>query len=264
MGQRGGLAARSAWKRAKGKAFAGRCRRAGRRGSGPRALPGGTAGRGRPGGGGRAVMSTVLPLRRRPVTARRRWRSRARSARIASSSPDGPQRLPRPSRGRAGASRQNGLLPAISAAKTSEAHGAVGAEAGQAVGRIVEVDPLDLARQHHGDRDQAEVEEERLAGGKAGQRPRGQGSPVEAPEPGRRGVAQAAGPRISPRSEVVRLVLVGVDRVVAQGPGNPGGVEQQGCEIEPAGHCAKPTSTPQLKVMPRKACGHQVIRFMKG
>ena len=63
---------------------------------------------------------------------------------------------------------------------------------------------------------------------------------------------------------VVLGVLMRIDGVIADHPGDRAGIEHQRGDVDAAEGDGETHQAPQEKASPSTICGHQVMRFMKG
>ena len=84
-------------------------------------------------------------------------------------------------------------------------------------------------------------------------------------QPGPRVVAEQPRGGFHPDQRVILAVLMGIDRVVEQRPGDARRRRAAPAASARLPACAaQASSAPQLKARPRKTCGHQVKRLAKG
>ena len=121
---------------------------------------------------------------------------------------------------------------------------------------VVDVEGGDLPGELQADEGEREEEDQVRAGKEAGDGPEHDGDGIEGADPGRAVVAEAQRGRFQAEHQVVFGVLVGVDRVVADGPGDGAEVERErGPDRATPSSAAQPTSAPQLKARPSTSCG---------
>src|SRR5437870_5877352 len=121
----------------------------------------------------------------------------------------------------------SGDMPGDDAGKEQPADGAVRAELSEAIGRIVGVDARGLPVQLDRRSGQPDPEPRAQPGGDAGDRPQHNCGAIEREQklPGPRAERQGRGFDADPR--IVLLVLMGVDRVVAEGPHYAAEIEEE-------------------------------------
>src|SRR5690606_17996026 len=119
---------------------------------------------------------------------------------------------------------------------------AVGAEEPQAVRRIVDVEPVHLPEEmpaHCPGRQEGEAELQRAGHGQErhqhGQRHQADGGHEESGEPPARRRTEEPRGGLHPDQHVVLLVLMSIDRVVEERPGDAGGVEKHCRPVHPPG-----------------------------
>jgi len=85
---------------------------------------------------------------------------------------------------------------------------------------------------------------------------------AEQPAVGR--LTKQAGSGFNADQGIVIPVLMGVDCIIKQGPGDARKVEQSGASVRLPVWADQPSSAPQLKATPKNTCGHHVNRLAKG
>ena len=115
----------------------------------------------------------------------------------------------------------------------NEADVAIGAEAAEAVFRVVDVEGGDLPGELKTDESEGEEENQVRAGKEGGQRPKHDGDRIEGANPGRAFLAEFQRCRFEAEHQVVFGILMGVDGVIADGPGDGAEVEQDRGQFQP-------------------------------
>ena len=140
----------------------------------------------------------------------------------------------------------------------------VGFEQPQALIAIVDIENRDLPEQHAAGNDKTRKGRPSQSGKRKGNRHQRQHAAIEKHKPGSRVVAKKTRSRTNADEGVILLVLMGIDRVIANGPDDRGEIDQNCGAGKRAEHRGPSDQRAQENASPRKNCGQSVNRLAKG